>query len=99
MSESGSHEEPECARTDDAHDVACCDRRSEYGMHCAGHRFDRDRVLVGELVGYGVELGRVRHEPGRRPTAACIGAEARLESGPDVPEGDVATVAHVAGLA
>ncbi len=68
------------------------------GMHGAGHRFGGDGVGVAEPVGYGEQLARVCHQTGRRPSAAGVGAEAGLQAGPDVPEGEMAAVTDVPGL-
>ena len=56
VAEGRRHEQAERARTDDGDDVARCDRRAEHRVHGAGHGLDGDRVLVGELIGHGIEL-------------------------------------------
>ena len=92
-------EQTEGARTEHRHDVALGDRRAEHGVHRAGHGLDGDGVRVAQAVGHRVELAGVRHETGARPAATRVRAEAGLQAGPDVAEGQTAAVADVAGLA
>ena len=93
----GGDGEPERAGPEHGHHVALADAGAEHGVHGAGHRLDGDGVGVAEPVGDGEELARVRHQAGGRPPAAGVGAEAGLQAGPEVAEGQVAAVADVAG--
>ncbi len=79
--------------------VAFGDRRPEHGVHRTGHRLDGHRVLVAQRSRHPVELALVRDEPAGRPAATGVGAEARLETGADVPEGQVAAIPHLPRLA
>ena len=49
-------------------------------------------------VGHGEELAGMRHQAGGRPPAAGVGAEAGLQAGSDMPEGEIPAVPHVPGL-
>ena len=61
---------------------------AQHGVHGTGRGFYRDAVGVAQAVGHAVELTGVGDQAGGRPPTAGIGAEAGLEAGPDVAEGE-----------
>ena len=70
------------------HGVGAVDPRRHGGVHGAGRGLDHDGVVVGELVGHGMELRVVGHEASRRPPSAGVAAEADLQPRGEVAEGD-----------
>ena len=79
--EGGDGGEPQGAGAHHGHQVTVGDVGRQGGVHRTGGRFDHDGVLVGQCVGYGVQLAGVGHQRCGRPTAAGVGAVAGLQSG------------------
>ena len=91
--ERGDRAETERARPDDGNGVAGdagCDR----GVDRARRRLDHHRGLVAHPVGHAVQLALVGDERGA-PAAARVGAEAGLQTGLQVAEGE--TLASIGG--
>src|SRR3954471_2642926 len=72
-------EQPDRARADDRDGLAWLDVGDLRGVQRAGQRLDEHRVLVGQLVGDGVQLRLVRDEA-LAPAAAAVAAETGLEA-------------------
>jgi hypothetical protein len=93
--ERGQREQPEGAAADEGHPAGLY---AGGGVHGAGGRLDEHGGLVGQVVGYGDELGLVRHHQ-RRPPAAGALAEATLQPRLQVTEADALAAVDVAGRA
>ena len=87
----GSHHgQAQGAGPDHGHRVPVGDAGRQDGVDGTGGGLDHHGVLVGEVVGDGVELGGVGRQAGVGPAPAGVGAEPGLEAGFDVAEGHVA---------